>query len=156
MSFHTGDNYDNIFNKIFLYRDKPWSFLQPSTFSIVNTKAYISLQCKPFTLMLCVGSDIQWDDLALKIPTYWYLKSLTDPTRSPMDPTQAQHEQVEYRLRWVPLHWGSALAMYISCCLCQVCLRWVANVNVISGGIQAESFRIKDCKTPFILYEVCF
>ena len=156
MSFHTGDNYNNIFNKIFLYRDKPWFFLQPSTFSIVNTKAYILLQYKPFALRPCVGLDIQRDDFALEIPTCWYLKSLTDPTRSPMDPMQAQRKQVEDRLRWIPLHWDLALAMYISCCLCQVHFRWVANVNAISGGIQAEFFRITDGKTPFFLYKVCF
>ena len=32
---------------------------------------------------------------------------------------------------------GSALAMSTSSCLCNFSLRWVANANVVSGGIQA-------------------
>ena len=40
-----------------------------------------------------------------------------------------------------PLVLGLPLAMYISCCLCQFCLRWVANANAFFSGIWA----IKNC-----------
>ena len=43
---------------------------------------------KPLALGHRVGLDPQRNDFTLPIPTCWYRKSLTDPTKKPMDPTR--------------------------------------------------------------------
>ena len=54
---------------------------------------------------------------------------------------EPQHEQVQYRLCWVPSHWGSrwpctfhVLCVNIIC----VALCWVANTNAFSSGKWAQ------------------
>ena len=59
------------------------------------------------------------------------------PTRPPSTQRDPQIKQVEYRSRWVPFALGLALAMYISCFLCQFHSRWVANADAISIRIWA-------------------
>ena len=39
-----------------------------------------------------------------------------------------------------------ALAIYISCFLCQLHLRWIANANPVSGGIWPYCMICKECK----------
>ena len=54
----------------------------------------------PFTFWFHIGYDPQHDDFALLMPTYWYIKFLSDPTQIPGNPQwtqlEAQCEQVEY------------------------------------------------------------
>ena len=66
----------------------------------------------PFVLGPCIGLSPQSETFALPIPTCWYMKSLVDPTRVSIYPTQVimnptlviitQRELVEYRWRWFP------------------------------------------------------
>ena len=62
----------------------------------------------------------------------------TQPNKSANQPNvstnQAQREQVEHKLRWVPLCWElRTLAIYISCCSCQFHLRLGDNANAFCG-----------------------
>ena len=43
----------------------------------------------------CFGLDLQHETLALPIPTCWYLKTITDPTRTLANPMQTAVDLVE-------------------------------------------------------------
>ena len=108
-------------------------------------------KANPFTLGLHMGYSLRREQLALPIPTYWYLKSLANPKRPLTQAYNAQCKPILPKVipnmsNWnMVLVWqfcvGIMLVMFISCCLCPVPSCWVANENALSGGIQATEMR---------------
>ena len=75
---------------------------------LFNTfKPVFHQNANPLALGPRVGHDTQCEDFVLPIPTYWYLKTLVDPTQS-------------YNVRNAGK--GIALVMSISCFMCSVSL----------------------------------
>ena len=82
---------------------------------------------KMLALAALIGQYPKRETLALPIPTCWYLKALSDPTRNPPDPTRPP-----------TLALGLALVIYISCCLCQFHSRWVPLQFLVEYGLKAR------------------
>ena len=89
-------------------------------------KPIFHCNAKPFALGPCIGLDPQCHNLTLGIPTCWYLKTLIFA----LPPTP----NLKFAL---PQTRTPMLGMYISCCLCQFHLHWVANANAVFSGIWA-------------------
>ena len=59
------------------------------------------------------------------------------PNANPCRPNARPNMSGGIWSHWVPLMLGFALAMLISCCLCQFRPRWVAHAKAVSSGIWA-------------------
>ena len=70
-----------------------------------TVKPIFHCNAKPLALGRRVGLDPQRNLLPLDIPTFWFPKSLADPTQTLTD----QCDPMEYRSRWVPSRWCSRL-----------------------------------------------
>ena len=112
--------------------------------AIHNKKNYIPLQRQPLRVGVARWVTPPTRRFPLPIPTCWHLKTLTDPMRNPGDPMQTSMAQrnppmlvsgIYVALGLLEL--GLALGMYLSCCLCQFQLCWVANANAVFSGIWA-------------------
>ena len=112
-------------------------------------KPIFRCDAKTFALGPGVGLDPQRQNFALGIPTCWYLKT-PDPRRQTQNVRRPRRQTLKFALpptqtpdasQWNIGGKIFALAMYISCCLCQFHLRRAPNANPVFSGIWALELR---------------